>query len=84
MSKNHRLKGWHLIDDKNWEERLAEIKNERPGLTYKPTAQPSTLKPPIDECDPDCPICHGNAFYIDSQEHAIECPNARRRLNGGD
>lgn len=77
-----RLSGWNLLKDQNWQERLEQIKNGHPGPAY---VQPhkETLPSPIASCDPDCTICQGKAFYIDSQECAIECPNARRKLSGG-
>lgn len=86
MTKNPRLRGWNLTKDELWKERLKEIRTSRPELTnpMAPTPHKETLPSPITECDPDCPICHGKAFYVDSQEFAIECPNARRKLNGGD
>lgn len=83
MAKNRRLSGWNLVDDDNWKERLKEIAGNRPVAPYVQRHE-QTLPSPLDECNPDCPICHGKAFYIDSQECAIECPNARRKLNGGD
>lgn len=81
MSKNRRLKGWNLVDDANWEERKAEMMKDRPG-SHPPHKQ--TLKLPVMECDPDCPICHGATFYVDQQEITLECPNARRKMEGGD
>lgn len=81
-----RLKGWNLIDDKNWKERMEQIKNRHPSPQSDQGSAPSesTLRAPIAECDPNCVICRGNAFYIDSQDFAVECPNARRKLSGGD
>jgi hypothetical protein len=89
MSKG-RLGGWNLNDDKNWKERLDQIKNNRPGSSTASPSAPAPVTPPSDTlrlptyvCDPWCPICKGETFYIDSQEHAIACPNARK-VSGGD
>lgn len=82
MSEKSRLRGWHLVNDEVWKERLRQIKDGHPE-----TQQPhkDTLPSPVDECKENCPICHGKGFTIDPvHENAIECPNARRRARGGD
>lgn len=75
--RTRRLSGWNLVDDRNWEERMAEIRANRPEST-----PPQTLKLPVMECDPDCPICHGDASYVDQQDITIQCPNAWQKVGG--